>query len=473
MTPSINETEQAFIKFATSLLNLNHQQEEKNVLKYGVPDILLQILDKVGPQSCSVASILLETLSSLKEDTKFIIDSAGIPVIYRTLQYHNNDNRVVLFGCKILSSVGSAHKANAAVGRAISCLSEVLRNFDKEVSLSCVAQVFSTLSAFARFSDANKLLIALGSIPQEAIKVIDLRVKFDLIGTQLLGSCAAMVANVSYKQVAAAQALLESGLVTVMMQKATEIMSSTFQTNDTDSQEDIEKVLIAIANLSNSDENCSTMCSIENSARFVIDAVQQSDDANVIRYAALACASMSFKCKYAKRSFCHANAIEALIDVILRFGLHNETNEDKEELRAAEAATKALCTICTDKAALRIIEHNFQDFESLIQLYLQTESDEVLLGGSMFISLLLPSSQVRTILATEGRKSFIENKGGEEVIQRCFNSVYFCDESLCPSWFLVSVALFFKDCVEEAEDARQITNYFNHSDLYTSIDICS
>ena len=133
MIHPINATiEDAFIAFAKSLLHLD-QQQEQNFLKYHVPKILLEILNQ-AQQSCPVSSVLLETLLfiSKQEGMASIIESGGIPLISRTIQYHNNDDNIILLGCQLLSNIRPTHKANAGIGNAISCLNELLHNHDNE-----------------------------------------------------------------------------------------------------------------------------------------------------------------------------------------------------------------------------------------------------------------------------------------------------------------------------------------------------
>ena len=466
---SLIQIEDAFIVFASSLLHLNENQEHK-LEKFDVGGTMLHILEQGGHRDCTVACAILKTLAKLclsSEVVKAQVESEGIHVISRTLQHNTNHSDVILFGCQILSNLGP--KANTSIGIAIACLEAIMLNYDSNISVSCINQLFSTLGVFASINDANKLLIASCSIPSEATRIIEEQVEPNVRG--VLGSCAVMVANVSYRQTTASLALLESGLIASIIRICRETYFSLNDDCEDNFDEDIEHVLIAIANVSNSNENCSTVCSIEHSIEFVIQVLQQSDNTSLIRFAALACASMSFDCDYAKRLFRHAHAIEALIDIVLRLGMHDDSHDDKEESAAAEAATRALCTIFTDKVAMSVLDNNVEDFESLVQLYLQTESEIVLLGGSMLVSVLLPAPFIRRSLAAEGRQSFIESKGGEEIIQRCFNKVYFCDEGLCAPWFSELLSILFHDHDEENKSGQQIQDCFLHSDLHSSIDV--
>ena len=159
------------------------------------------------------------------------------------------------------------------------------------------------------------------------------------------------------------------------------------------------------------------------------------------------------------------------MDIVLRLGMHDETIEDREESRAAEAATWALIVLAMDPTALQKFENSVQDFGSLLQLYLQTDSEIVLEAGSMFVSILLPSTETKTILASEDRCSFIEKQGGDQIIQRCMNNVYFCDRALCPSWLLQSTSILGKNINEIEEYDKLIAAHFlSQFDLYQLVE---
>ena len=462
--------EGAIIQFADTLTQIEASIEGENLLEYNIPDLLLFIAGKVGNHSTSVIGKvfrLLKKLSSFKAGSEQIIESDGVSIISRLILFHNEDPQTLLFGSQILASLAQVERTKTSISNtAMPCLIdtvEVIGNMDDEVYSSCIAQLFSTLSVFALCTDANKILISSSSIPNVSKIILE---RFN--NAHILGACASMIANVSYKRPNAAHYLLTSGIVSALIKACAEKLSIGVHDNE------LEKVMIAIANVSNSQENSSLMYSIDGTVDFTVRLLQQSDKVSVIRSAANACITMSWDCNAARRHFCHAVAIEVLMDVILRMGMYDETKEDKEESKAAEAATCALIILAMDITTLQRFEENVQDFQALIELYLQTDSRNVLLSGSMFVSVLLPSTNAKRIFVSEGRRSFIENQGGGRIIERCMNEVFFCDEALCPPWFLQSISILNKEHDKTKEyNCSNGVEFLNQSGFYECIEPAS
>jgi hypothetical protein len=467
MTPSHPTTiEDAIVAFAVSLAQLDTTIEEDKLLEYDIPQLLLLIAEKVGECNWNVIEKVFHVLSKIshtKAGSEKIIKSNGINVISKLLLCHNDNPQMVLFGSQVLAFIAQIDSTKSTISNtAIPCLVHIINKaskMDVETYSPYIAQVFVTLSVFALYSDANKILISGSSIPNASTIILE---QFNDV--QTLGACATMIANVSYKRPCAAHHLLSSGLVEMLVQTCAEKLSVD------EHQKQLEQVLIVIANVSNSQENSSLTYSIDGIVEFIVHLLQQADKPSVIRNAAIACASMSWDCNVARRHFCHAAAIEALIDIVLRMGMYDETDEDREESKAAEAATWALLVLAMDVTASQRFEDNAHDFQALIQLYLQTDSEIVLLSGSMFVSALLPSTSTKKILASEGRQSYIENQCGGQVIQRCMNEVFFCDEALCPSWLLQSISILStKTSDTEEYGILSVKDYFKQSELYQCI----
>ena len=459
--------EEAIINF---LAKVNPNIEGEKILDYKIPELLLLITDSVGEKNHHILSKVLEVLSKIARTrlgAEQIVEANGVRIISRLLPYCSDDHSsAIVFGSQVLASLAQIDEAKLAISNiAMPCMIKVFEKIgrlEENNNVSpCIAELFITLSVFAIYNDANKVIISSSSIPRISKTIVE-HYGNDI---NILGSCATMIANVSYKRLCSTHQLLTSNIMGTLTQTCIEKLTVDVH------EKDIERILVAIANVCNSQENSALMYSIDGTVDFVVHLLQQSDKPSIIRDAAIACTSMCFESEVARRHYCHKECIEALIDIVLRLGMYDETIEDKEESKAAEAATWALIALTMDPTASHKFENILHDFESLLQLYLQTDSETVLEAGSMFVSILLPSTETKKTLASEGRRSFIENQGGDQIIQRCMSNVYFCDEALCPSWLLQSILILDSE-INEIKKFNKLSaaDCFSQFDLYRLIE---
>ncbi len=455
--------EEAIVNFATSLAQINTNAEKEKLLEYDIPRFLLLTASNVG--SCDVVEKILHVLvplSHLRKGSMKIMESGGVLVISQLLLSHYHHSNIILFGCKILSSIASLPGAQSTISnKVIPCLEEIVEKIaviDNNIAPSSIAQLLNCLGVFGLRNYSNKILISSASIPQTLKLMLEQR-----NDAEVLGAYASMIANISFKNPCAAHNFLASDMIDTFIQKAVEKLSVGI--ND----DELEKVLMMISNLSNSQENSSLLYCIEGIVEFVVHLLQQSEKVNIIRNASIACASMSYDSPVTRRHFLSRATIEALVDIVLRMGMGlNETQEDKEESKAANAATWALISLASDVTSLQRIGDNLQDFQALIQLYLQTGSEDVLLSGSMLMSALLPSLDNKKALVTEGRISLVENQGGGLILKRCMNDIFFCDEALFPKWFSSSLAILGTNIVND-ENIWNEQHYYDQTELFQCI----
>ena len=464
-TTSFPIMEDAIVSFLNQIDLINDKEEK--LVQYKFPTLLLLITDTIGTENKEVREKVLNVLnkvSTAKLGSEEILKSDGISIITNLIRQNNDHYSAIESGFRVLASIaqlrGDSTVSNVVIPCVIGVLENVCISMDAltdpiHVYKQCVAQIFTTLSVFALSSQANKVYIANSSIPEMSKMIIP----YFGNDSRVLGSCASMVANLSYQQPCVAHSLLASDMVDTLMRHYMDLVTAE------DDEHVIHKMMVAIANLCNSVENSNIMYSIDGLVDFIVYLLQESDSALVIRNAAITCASMSFECAVIRRHFCNSNVIEKLVDIVLRLGMHEESETDKDDTMASEAASWALVVLCTsDKVAMQILESNSEDFQNLLHLYIQTESGCVLKAGAMLVSSLLPSTQTKRSLVTEGRISVVESFGGVKVINKCIENIYSCEETVLPVWLLQALSMLNNDT--EVHKSLQASDLFEHDQFF-------
>ena len=467
----MNEAEAAIVSFAQSL-SLATPSNDSNVdtiLNYGVPKVLLTILssDSAISSDCqsiseNVAKSLFDIANLDQRISRQVAKDGGVEIMSRLISQCKHD-QTVLYASKVITVLSLIEEDRRSTGRLV--LVELMKSAGDELfSEDCISSILLALANIALQSDANKNIIS-SNVPQSLNKT-----RVPSLAT------ATLICNASFRNTCAAYNFLQSGIVDELIERCIDIVI--------DETEDcllLQRMMMMCANISNSQQNQCLLQSNANLILLITRILQIAEDASLLKAACKACASLCYDSTTARRSFGKDGAI-ALVDIILRMGLHDETNADKLESITTEAACKALSCLIIDDMIREQLTANLEDIQSLIQLFLQTESlDIVLPGGATVVSAMLPSEDEKAALVSEGRLSFIEKEKGALVLSRCLKSTYSNDDDLQPVWLKNAIKITRttgvvvmpasgneKEATESYAEA-DLSKYFPRDDLFESV----
>ena len=433
----MSKIDEVFIDFSLKLVELaDDSVGVDEILKFNTPGIILGILKEAacGDKTLDHLSLAICKFSLLHDDVRRSIIQAGGISTCRRLINERKTTRSVIYSLMMLVSLAQLHEYMANFNKA---LEDVLLLLDNEVetlsterstplSDAILEYALLALCNFIKGNDSNRSLVTSSQVPNHLKIIIDKRKD----NCRILAAAANLICNATYRNQYSSRRFLEcqsfSSLVNIISDRPGD------STVDTDL---FLGVMMACSNLSNDEAIISTG---------VIDEVgrllQSCDDAQILKRAALACASMSYKSTESRRLFGKSGCVEALVDIVLRMGLLNESDEEKEDAKAAEASSWALVALLKDKRNAQILNEDMEDLKGLVELYLQTESSQCLIAGAMVISVLLPLQEEKEVLIEEGRKSPVEYAGGGGVLERCRDE-YQIVQNVHPSWLTAALAV--------------------------------
>ena len=407
--------------------------DPRSLLEYGIPSLLLMILNKdavvLGDQSL-IASTALKNLYFLLDDSQIrdqIVKECGLDTLSRIVKESTCDI-AISYSAKAL---GEIFKGKSESNGSTALISLMNKLECPSISEECKSSIVSALANASLVSEANKVFIS--------SKITATDVPVSSKSNECVSSICAMVMNSAYCNTSAAYNFLESGTVELLVSHGKHMIE-----NIGENFLVIERMLDMLTNLSNSRQNQSLVESIEDAIPFVTEVLLVAEEPSLLNKACRACASICYFTNSARRDF-GKECLTTLTDIILRMGLYNDTDEDEAESATAIEACKALSSLVADDLMKeQFLDNNMQDIRSLIQLFLETESNEVIIGGAMIVSILLPSSRKeQNELIAEGRLSFIENENGKAVLQRCAKECHYDDLDLQPQWLRNAIELVF------------------------------
>jgi len=400
--------------------------DHRTLMEYGFPSLLLMILNTdvvvLGDQSL-VASTALENLCQMLDDSQVqdqIVKKCGLDTLSRIVTDCKCDD-AVSYSAKALGIIFRDKRESNGITTALTSLVKKLEC--PSISDECKSSIVSALANASLISEANKIFISLN------ITATDISSK----SNECVSSICALVMNSAYFNASAAYNFLESGTVELLVSHGKH-MTENFGNGENCLV--IGRMLDMLTNLSNSRQNQSLVESIEDAIPFVAEVLLVAEEPSLLNKACRACSSICYFTNSARRGF-GKECLASLTDIILRMGLYNDTDEDEAESATTIEACKALSSLVTDDLMKEQFIDNMQDIRSLVQLFLETESNGVLIGGAMIVSILLPlSREEQNALIAEGRRSFIEHENGKAVLQRCAKECHYDDLDLQPQWLI-------------------------------------